>query len=112
LDTSDFDLLPVDGVGPNGRTGWPYTSIRLRGQTARFDPHPWPSVRVTGFPNWPAVPTPVKQATIILAQELFHRKDTKLGVVNFGEAVALIGNDPQFARMLGRYRRDSAGFGG
>jgi hypothetical protein len=67
----------------------------------------WPDwqVRVTARWGWPAVPTPIKNATEILASRLFRRKDAPFGVAGFADfgAVRLV-MDPDVARLIGPYQ--------
>jgi hypothetical protein len=42
-------------------------------------------VKVTGSWGWSAVPTSIKQATIIQAARIFKRNDSPLGVAGFGD---------------------------
>lgn len=109
--SSDYDLLPLNGVGPDQRTGWPTTAVHYRNGYL-WPSASWPTVRVSARWGWVAVPSVVKQATIRLASTLFHHKDTKLGVLNFGEVAAqIIDSDPTYRRMLERHLRPVDGFG-
>jgi hypothetical protein len=84
---TDFQLEPV-----NSRSDglyMPYTGIRA------INDYAWPVVdqqalcRITGVWGWPAVPTAIKQATIIQASRLFKRLDSPLGVAGFGDLGAI-----------------------
>lgn len=77
--TSDYFTEPLNGVGQNGRSGWPVNCLRIR-QTRWFTPGEWPSVQVTAKWGWTAVPDEVKQATVMLAAELLASKDAPLGI--------------------------------
>jgi hypothetical protein len=84
---TDYQLEPV-----NSRSDglyMPYTGIRA------INDYAWPVVdqqalcRITGVWGWPAVPTAIKQATIIQASRLFKRLDSPLGVAGFGDLGAI-----------------------
>jgi hypothetical protein len=86
-DVTDYQLEPlndrVDGLYS------PYTGIRAVGD------YLWPVVdqqalvRITGTWGWPAIPSAVKQATIIQSSRLFKRLDSPLGVLGMGDMGAI-----------------------
>jgi len=74
----------------------------------------WPTwegratVRVQATFGWPAVPEPVKTATILQAARLWTRYDSPLGVAGFGEMGAMrvsFKADPDVQMLLQPYRR-------
>jgi hypothetical protein len=84
---TDYQLEPlndrVDGLYS------PYTGIRAVGDFT------WPVVdqqalvRITAVYGFPAIPSAVKQATIIQASRLFKRLDSPLGVLGMGDMGAI-----------------------
>lgn len=84
--TTDYQLEPLDGI-VDGQSGWPYWTIRAVG-TQRFI-CAWPGQRaplqVTATWGWTAVPAPVKEATLILAEEIYSLKNTPFGVGGYGQ---------------------------
>ncbi|HEY7821632.1 MAG TPA: phage head-tail connector protein [Acidimicrobiia bacterium] len=67
-----------------------------------------PTVRVYARYGWPAVPEPVKQATILQASRLFTRLDSPLGVAGMGDmGVMRVSRfvDPDVEQLLLPYRR-------
>lgn len=84
---SDYELLPLDGVGPDGGTGWPYTEIRAVGSKA------WPGnlgvystpVYVTAKWGWASAPAPVKYATLLLASDHWWSRNAPNGQSGFGD---------------------------
>ena len=104
-----FQLLPYNPGNPG--EPFPYTSIRAVGGLTfpyvvplilmRMD-----RVQVTGVFGWPAVPLAVKQASLIMAADLFRLKDAPFGVAGFGEfgAVKITAN-PRVAQLLSPYCR-------
>jgi hypothetical protein len=80
---TDFQLEPL-----NSRSDglyMPYTGIRA------VNDYTWPVVdqqalcRITAVWGWAAVPTAIKQATIIQSSRLFKRLDSPLGVLGMGD---------------------------
>jgi hypothetical protein len=85
--STDFQLEPI-----NSRSDglyMPFTSIRA------VNDYLWPVVdqqalvRITGVWGFPAVPTAIKQATIIQSSRLYKRLDSPLGVAGFGDMGAI-----------------------
>jgi hypothetical protein len=106
-DTTDYQLEPLNGH-VDGLTGHPATRIRaiddflfnLLDQEA--------TVRVTGVWGWSAVPTAVKQATVIQAARIFKRNDSPTGIVGFGDMGAVrvgVQLDPDVKHLIDVYRK-------
>jgi hypothetical protein len=108
---NSYQLLPYN-PGQIGEP-WPYTSIRAVGGLT----FPWviplllmrmDRVQVTGVFGWPAVPQPVRTATLIAAAELFRMKDMPVGGGQPGEfAVVQLGSNPRIGQLLEPYRRNA-----
>jgi hypothetical protein len=65
-------------------------------------------VQVTAQWGWAAVPDSVKQATKILAAEIFRLKDAPLGVAGFNDfGPVRVREVPQVSMLLKRYRHPS-----
>jgi hypothetical protein len=103
----DYQLEPLNGQ-VDGLTGHPATRIRavddflfnLLDQEA--------TVRVTGVWGWSAVPTAVKQATVIQAARIFKRNDSPTGIVGFGDMGAVrvgVQLDPDVKHLIDVYRK-------
>lgn len=106
VSNDDLVLDPPNGVGPDGREGWPYWRIR------RADGSSWATdgnkrtVSVTAKFGWAAVPVAVREATLVLASDLFHAKDTRLGVAGFGDmGVIRIRENGLLQSLLANYMR-------
>lgn len=103
LSASDYVLEPFNGVS-DGEPGWPY--YRLSSTTS------WPcttsrrpSVQVTAKWGWAAVPGPVKQACVYLAEETFKMKGSPFGVVNNDQFGPIrMRNSPKVMQMLAPYQ--------
>lgn len=104
LEASSYQLEPVGGV-VNGRPGWPFTRIRfLDGVTVPTGERA--SVQVTAQWGWAAVPKPVKQSCLILAEELYKLKDAPFGVAGNGTYGEIrVRENPMVMKKLGRFVR-------
>lgn len=103
----DYQLEPLNGR-VDGITGHPATRIRaiddflfnvLEGEA---------TVRITGIWGWSAIPTAVKQATVIQAARIFKRNDSPLGIAGFGDMGAIrVGTqlDPDVKQLIESYRK-------
>ena len=96
---TDFRLALTDAPA----YGQPYTFIEIN--VYKFIPYT--RVRVAGTFGWPAIPEPVKEATLLLAIRLFKRPDAPLGVAGFGEmgAVMVRGTDLDARALVAPYVR-------
>lgn len=104
----DYQLEPLNNSAATDGVVQPVTGIRSRitysfpvlGQVAL--------VRVTGTWGWSAVPTAIKQATVIQAARYFKRNDSPLGVLSAPDLGYIrVGSrlDPDVEMMISGYRR-------
>lgn len=102
--STDYELEPLNGV-VDGQPGWPYWRIRLVNRV-----FPWSrkaNVSVTARWGWAVVPAPVKEATLIAAEEVFKLRDTPFGVGGYGDfGIVRVRDNPFISRMLSTYQRD------
>lgn len=108
-ETKDYQLEPLNNV-VDGLSGWPYTRIRAVGvwEFPYDEDDEIATVQVTGVWGWSAVPTPVKQATIIQAMRIFKRLDSPLGVISSPDTGYFRVSsriDPDVAMLLNSYRK-------
>lgn len=108
-DAADYQLLPVNpAAAPETR---PYTKIKAIGSKT----FPWTyttyrlsrndRIQITGVWGWPAVPYAVKQATLIVASELFKLREAPFGVAGFGEfGVVRVRENPMVNKLLMPYK--------
>lgn len=82
---ADLVLDPPNGVGVDGRTGWPYWRLTRADATWWATDGHRRTVEVTAKFGWAAVPDSIREATLILGADLFHAKDTRLGVAGWGD---------------------------
>jgi hypothetical protein len=103
---TDYQSEPLNGK-VDGLTGWPITGIRAV-DNYDFDAYTGhASVKITGVWGWSAVPSPVKQATIIQASRIFKRLDSPLGVLSSPDLGFIrVGTrlDPDVQMLLNPYR--------
>lgn len=99
-------VVGSNSVGPDGRTGWPYTEIHAVGskawpmRTVRPDP-----VYVTADWGWAATPEPVTYATILLTHDLWKSRTAPSGVAGFGDYGAIrLRENQKVVELLAPYR--------
>jgi len=111
-DATDLQLEPVNSL--SGGTEWPFTSISAIGRYLFPIWHPRhpdayeATVRVTGVWGWPAIPTAVRQATVLLAIRQFKRYDSPLGIAGgFGDmgAMRVVKVDPDVEALISPFRK-------
>lgn len=103
--TTDYQLEPLNGF--SGGVPTPATGIRAR-DTYLFPMEEEEAlVEVRGVWGWSAVPTAIKQATVILASRIFKRNDSPLGVAGFGDlGVMRVGKlDPDVEALIHSFRK-------
>jgi len=108
---TDFVLEPLNGVGYDGASGWPYTRIVATG--TRWFPV-WGGrnlVQITAKWGWAAVPPAVYQAVLLHAATLWKMKDAPFGMTGgdlLGAGIRAQQN-PAVAALLARYVHGSVG---
>jgi hypothetical protein len=103
----DYQLEPLNG-SVDGLTGHPSTRIRAVDDYLFDVLDGEATVRVVGVWGWSAVPTAVKQATVIQAARIFKRNDSPLGIAGFGEMGAIrvgVQLDPDVKHLIDVYRK-------
>lgn len=77
--TTDYETDPENGIGPDGQSGWPTTTLRAVG-SYRFPMYSRRRpVKVTAKWGWAAIPDAVKEATYLLANRLFYEVSVPSG---------------------------------
>lgn len=108
--TTDFYLEPINQT-QDGISGWPYTSIQATLGNKYFPTRTHysylrPTVKVTGKWGWAAVPDPVKQATFVIAAQLYKLGDAPFGNAGFGEfGVMRVREIPMVNQLLGPFSK-------
>jgi hypothetical protein len=103
----DYQLEPLNGT-VDGLTGHPATRVRAVDDFLFNVLDGEATVRIAGVWGWSAVPTAVKQATVIQAARIFKRNDSPLGIAGFGEMGAVrVGTqlDPDVKQLIEAYRK-------
>lgn len=102
--TTDYVLEPLNGVR-DGVAGWPYWKVKAV-EANYFYATRRPNVEVTARWGWAAVPAPVKEASLALAEEIFKMKDSPYGIAGFGEfGFVRVRENPKIVSLLMNYRR-------
>lgn len=67
---------------------------------------PQPLIQVTAVWGWPAIPTDVREACVIMSLRIFQRANAALGVAGFGDMgpIMVRSVDPDVREMLSPYR--------
>lgn len=107
----DYQLEPLNGVV--GGLVTPYTNIRAIGSYLFpvWEPSNVNSqeatVQVTGTFGWNAVPTAIKQATVLMAMRQFKRYDSPLGIAGFSDIGAVrVGRiDPDVEALIQPFKK-------
>lgn len=103
--TTQYELSPANGI-QDGMSGWPYWRIKAVDVTY-FPNTRHRGLQVTARWGWTAVPAPVKEATLSIAEETFKMKDAPFGVAGFGEFGAIrVKDNPRACKLVQPYRRD------
>ncbi len=79
LATTEYVAEPFNGVN-DGEPGWPYYRLGSTGLRWPCNRSRRPPIQVTAKWGWAAVPGPIKQAAVYLAEETFKMKGSPFGV--------------------------------
>jgi hypothetical protein len=113
--STDYQLEPLNGLA--GGISTPFNQIRAIGDylwpayTPQTIFHLEASVQVVGVFGFSAIPTAIRQATVILAMRIFKRLDSPLGIAGFGDMGQMrVGRfDPDVEALVAPFRKVSAG---
>ncbi|MEV0151538.1 MULTISPECIES: hypothetical protein [unclassified Nonomuraea] len=99
----DYLLEPRNGVY-RGSPGWPYWKVRSLARDLDVGSY---DLEVTALWGWAEVPAGIKQATRLLAADLFKLKDAPLGVAGFGElGLVRVRENSTVASLIRPYRKN------
>lgn len=106
--STDYQMEPLNGV-VDGETGWPYWRLRAVGSN-RFpcvsETNRAP-LQVTATWGWSAVPAPIAEGCLILAEECYKLKDSPFGVGGYGQfGIIRARENPIVWTKVGPYARD------
>lgn len=105
---TDYFTLPLSGVGNDGTTGWPITTLKAVTSSKWFPclTSGRPGVQVTAKWGWATCPEPVKTAVMMLAAAWHQRRSTVTGQGGLdGFFASALADDPTVSEMLEPYRR-------
>ena len=107
--SSEFQLLPINGV-VGGILISPFYIIELFSGGSQEWPMDFSSKRpraeVTAKWGFPSVPEQIRQATLMLASELFAMRNAPLGVAGVGDfGVVNIQQNREITRMIAPFRK-------
>lgn len=105
FEPKDFQAEPLNGLA--GGIATPFTHIRASDDFLFPMKEGEALVRVTGEFGFSSVPTPIVQATVILASRIFKRNDSPLGVAGFGDVGAIrVGKfDPDIEALIQAWKK-------
>ena len=107
--SSEFQLLPINGV-VGGILISPFYIIELFSGGSQEWPMDFssnrPRAEVTAKWGFPSVPEQIRQATLMLASELFAMRNAPLGVAGVGDfGVVNIQQNREITRMIAPFRK-------
>lgn len=103
--SDDYQLEPLNGIV--GGLVSPTTQIRAIDDYLFTIDGGEATVEVTGTWGWTAIPTVIRQATVILGSRIFRRNDSPLGVMGFGDmgVVRVSRIDPDIDALIGPFKK-------
>lgn len=103
--STDLQLEPLNGIV--GGIESPATQIRAVEDYLFTIDGGEATVEVTGTFGWDAIPTVIRQATVILSSRIFRRNDSPLGVMGFGDmgVVRVSRIDPDIDALIGPFKK-------
>lgn len=110
---TDFWLAPLNAA-TNSVDVWPYTRIEANPAGNYMWPVTYPrSIKVTGKFGWSSTPSPITDATTLLAERIYKMKrEAPLGVIALADtAIRLARSDSNLMLMVGPYMRHRASIG-
>lgn len=104
--STDYELHPLNGI-QDGQSGWPYRQVRAVDRYFPVSVKRAP-LRVTARWGWASVPAPIKEACLILAEDIFKLKDSPFGAGGYGEYGRIRAREnPNVWLRIGPYVRDA-----
>lgn len=83
LDATAYQPEPVNNISPNGDIR-PFDSVRRYGGIWLWDDYK-ARIVITATWGWASVPHRVREATLIMAKDIYQQRNTNAGVAGFGE---------------------------
>ncbi len=109
IPSSQYQLEPLNGIY-DGSIGWPFYRIHVIQTWAPIwytsIGYPRTSIQVTARWGWAAVPPGIVEATLMLAESTFKRKDAPFGIAGFSAyGPVRVREDPMVENLVSRYVR-------
>ena len=105
LAATTYKAYPLNGIS-DGETGWPFWKLRAVNYCWPLY-YQLPPIQVTARWGWTAVPTPVKEGCLILAEEIYMLKNSPFGVGGYGQfGIIRARENPMVWQRVGPYARD------
>jgi len=109
VSSSQYQLLPINGV-VGGILNSPYYIVELISDGNNEWPMDYssnrPRAEITAKWGFPSVPEPIRQATLMLASELFAMRNAPLGVAGVGDfGVVNIQQNREITRLIAPFRK-------
>ena len=102
--TDDYDPMPYNAATDNR----PYTWLEVTPNGDYTFPTSRKGIQIVGKFGWPELPSAIKDATLLLAEKIFSRKDAIFGVMGspeLGTLREIVKNDPELMILLAPYKR-------
>lgn len=100
---TDYELDPANGM-VSGEPGWPYSRINAVGWSFPCSSSRRRTLQVTAKWGWSSIPSPVKQACLMLASETSKLKGAPFGVANMDQfGPVRVRDNPMAMRRLQPY---------
>ena len=109
VSASDYQVLPINGV-VGGIQGSPFYIIELISDSSNEWPLDYssnrPRAEITAKWGYATTPEQIRQATLMLASELFAMRNAPLGVAGIGDfGVVNIQQNREITRLIGPFRK-------
>jgi hypothetical protein len=109
VSSDQYQLLPINGV-VGGILNSPYYVVELISDGNNEWPMDYssnrPRAEITAKWGFPSVPEPIRQATLMLASELFAMRNAPLGVAGVGDfGVVNIQQNREITRLIAPFRK-------
>lgn len=110
---TDYHLTPLNGVGPNGQAGWPYSRIVAHSNRTFPVGNYHAAVQVTAVWGWSAIPDDVTLATQMVAEEMYKAvREAPFGSANLTDfGPVFIRGNKRYQDLLMPYCKSTASDG-
>jgi hypothetical protein len=107
--STDYELLPLNGLNEDTNEPWPVETIHaVGGNLFPITPYRrYGNVKVNALWGWPEVPAGVQQATMMLCAQYFKMKDAPMGVFGFSgfQSMIRVKDNPLVEPLVWEYEK-------